>query len=374
MKASKGRSIGTRNDRSHPVLAVSMGDMNGIGPEVILKMLPELVQSTEGSSAGILLFASRDAMLRCFPTVFPGLPPPAWLATPKQENWQYIGSSLFPSDPANLPVPEPSEIILVPSHGDEEPCEPGRITGFSGKLSMEAVAAGIDACLSGSADAIVTGPISKEAIHLGGYNVPGHTEYLAERTGAREVGMMLVNDAMRIGLATIHVPLCDVSGMITPDLIQTRLKLYSRTLAADFGISRPRIAVLGLNPHAGDGGVLGSEEREIIEPALQKLRDDGMNVSGPWPADGFFGSGGHKEADLVLAMYHDQGLIPLKLAGFGGGVNVTAGLPIIRTSPDHGTAFPLAGRNMAHARSMLSAALLALDMIRRRQATNPEPR
>jgi 4-hydroxythreonine-4-phosphate dehydrogenase len=374
MKAQQDSSIQSRTGRTHPILAVSMGDMNGIGPEVILKMLPDLARSSSGNKAGVLLFADREVMLDYFRTVSPYAPPPTWLSGEAEAGWSYGESSLFPSDNSDMPVPGPAEVVLVPSRHSSEPAQPGRISAFAGKLSMDAVAAGIDACLSGKADALVTGPISKEAIHLGGFNVPGHTEYLAERTGANDVGMMLVNNTMRIGLVTIHVPLRVVPGLITASLINTRLKLYNRTLVKDFGITRPRIAVLGLNPHSGDGGVLGSEEQDIIEPVLEKVRNEGLDVTGPWPADGFFGSGGYREVDLVLAMYHDQGLIPLKLAGFGGGVNVTAGLPIIRTSPDHGTAFSLAGKNEADARSMLEAALLALDMIRRRQGKTPEYR
>ncbi len=371
MKSTSGRSNHSGASRTHPVLAISMGDMNGIGPEVILKMLPGLWRSNAGRNSGILLFGAREVLLYYFRICYPDAPPPSWLNETSANTWHYEGSASFPSDDA-LPVPGSGQVVLVPSRQSEEPVAPGQTNACAGKLSMDAVSAGIDACLSGQADALVTAPISKEAIHLGGYRVPGHTEFLAERTGADSVGMMLVNDAMRIGLVTIHVPLRDAPGKITSGLIVERLNLYSRALMNDFGISRPRIAVLGLNPHAGDGGVLGSEEQDVIEPALQMVRKDGMDVTGPWPADGFFGSGGHKDADLVLAMYHDQGLIPLKLAGFGGGVNVTAGLPMIRTSPDHGTAFPMAGKNLADSGSMLAATQLALEMIERRSLTRSE--
>lgn len=369
MKNTSGKGSHYKK-RSHPVLAVSMGDMNGIGPEVILKMLPELTGGSSERRAGILLFASRDAMLHYYQLANPGSPPPSWLSGPSPAQWRYEGPFAFPVSDEKQLIPGPGEIVLVPAREGTERVSPGTITAYSGKLSMGAVSAGIEACLSGEADALVTAPISKEAIHLGGFRVPGHTEYLAECTGVKKVGMMLVNKAMRVGLATIHVPLRDVSGTISIGLIADRLHLYNQALKNDFGISSPRIAVLGLNPHAGDGGVLGTEEQDVIEPALDMAREEGIDVTGPWPADGFFGTGGYKEVDMVLAMYHDQGLIPLKLAGFGCGVNVTAGLPIIRTSPDHGTAFPLAGKNRADAGSMLSAAMLALDMIKRRSSTS----
>lgn len=370
MKRTPGNDSSRRNRRTHPVLAISMGDMNGIGPEVILKMLPKLHQGEEGKSAGILLFACREAMLFYARTAAPGSDPPGFLADPAETGWQKEVVFPLPSNAAGLPVPGPGEVLLIPPADDTTPVSPGSITAKAGRLSMESVAAGVDACLSGEADALVTGPISKEAISMAGYRVPGHTEFLAERTGAKSVGMMLVNQAMRVGLLTIHIPLREVSDAISTGLLRTRLTLYEKTLKTDFGIPHPRIAVLGLNPHAGDGGVLGTEEQEIIAPVLEEMRLEGMGVSGPWPADGFFGSGGHRNVDMVLAMYHDQGLIPLKLAGFGGGVNVTAGLPIIRTSPDHGTAFPLAGKNRADENSMLAAATLALDMINRRSSTS----
>ncbi len=370
MKQTPGNDSRHGNRRTHPVLAISMGDMNGVGPEVILKMLPELQRSNAGDNAGILLFASREAMLYYARSVMPDMAPPGFLTDPPPTGLLYDDAFSFPSNCGDLPVPDPGKVLLIPSADDTVRVSPGSITAQAGKLSMDAVSAGVDACLSGQADALITAPISKEAISMAGFRVPGHTEFLAERTGAKAVGMMLVNEAMRVGLVTIHIPLRKVPEEIGAGLILARLRLYREALKNDFGIPRPRIAVLALNPHAGDGGVLGTEELDIITPVLEEMRREGMDVTGPWPADGFFGSGGHKNVDMVLAMYHDQGLIPLKLAGFGGGVNVTAGLPIIRTSPDHGTAFSLAGKNRADQGSMLAAVTLALDMIRRRTSAS----
>ncbi len=356
--------------RDHPVLAITMGDRNGVGPEIILKMLSELKNSNSGVNFGMLLLASRDAMLFYSKLSNRLTEPNLFSGEQDVRFWIYSGEHAFPSNMSDLTPPDPGKVLLVPCREPQEKISPGAITAASGKLAMDAVSAGVNACLSGLADAVVTAPISKESIHMAGFKVPGHTEYLAELTRTDAIGMMLVNRFMRIGLATIHLPLCQVSRTLTTDLILSRLHLYHRALREDFGIANPRIAVLGLNPHAGDGGVLGSEERELITPAIEAAKKQKMNIDGPWPADGFFGSREFEHADLVFAMYHDQGLIPLKLAGFGSGVNVTAGLPIIRTSPDHGTAFSIAGKNQAHAGSMLAACDLALEMIERRNISH----
>lgn len=355
-------------NRSHTVLAFSMGDMNGIGPEVILKALDVFFHHNPGPSFGVLLFSHPDVINYYAKrsgmdygmdhlsdeSVYPKGHSPA-------------SNSFFNLNYRGIPVPDPGRIVLVPAHLEKVLPEPGRISEFSGKLSMDAVSAGVTCCLSGLADALVTGPISKEAINLAGFHVPGHTEYLAQLTGSSSAGMMLVNKKMRIGLATIHIPHRKVAESLTIESITKHLRLFNEALKNDFCINKPRIAVLGLNPHAGDGGVIGKEEIEIIKPALSIARNEGIDADGPWPADGFFGTKEYKKVDLVIAMYHDQGLIPLKLSGFGSGVNVTTGLPIIRTSPDHGTAFPIAGKNKADAGSMISAIHMALQMVEMRK-------
>jgi len=343
------------HNRSHPVLAVSLGDMNGVGPEVVLKALSGDLRH----EAGFQLFGPAT-VLEYYANLM-GIP----------HFWQDVqknspDDSSESGDVDGFAVPKPGEVFLYPSSEPEEGIQPGFISAEAGAFAMQAVSAGVLACQSGRADALVTAPISKEAIQKAGYQVPGHTEYLAELTRTRDAGMLLVNDTMRIGLATIHIPVRDIAGHLTTELIDRQLALFFETLRSAFGIPDPHIAVLGLNPHAGDGGVIGDEEQRIIEPAVAKFRERGHQISGPWPADGFFGSGGHKNADMVLAMYHDQGLIPLKLSGFNKGVNVTAGLPVIRTSPDHGTAFTIAGKNQADAGSMREAIALAITMINRK--------
>ncbi len=338
--------------RNYPVLAVTMGDMNGIGPEVILKTLT----LNPHPDAGILLFACREVL-----HFYAGLSniSPFW---EDSGGFAAEGNDTFPKTTDSIPVPDAGQVILISPDTLSEKIQPGTVSAIAGKLSMQAVAASVAVCQCNLADAMITAPISKEAIHLAGFQVPGHTEYLAELTGTDHVGMMLANKTMRIGLATIHTPIKEVAGLLSSDRIRQQLQLHFHALTNFFGITDPRIAVLGLNPHAGDGGVLGNEEQEIIIPALDYLHRQGIRVDGPWPADGFFGSKSYEKYDLVFAMYHDQGLIPLKLSGFGDGINITVGLPIVRTSPDHGTAFSIAGKNRADPGSMKAATALAWTM------------
>jgi len=211
---------------------------------------------------------------------------------------------------------------------------------------------------------MVTAPISKEAIGLAGYRFPGHTEFIAELCGSAPHIMLLVSGELRVGLVTGHLPVRKVTAAVTMDRVADRLRVFRDSLAADFGIEHPRIAVLGLNPHAGDGGVLGGEEEAVIRPAMERSRGFAPSVDcfGPFAADGFFGNRSYLECDGVLAMYHDQGLAPFKAITFGSGVNFTAGLPIVRTSPDHGTAFDIAGMNLARPDSMRTALLLAAEI------------
>ena len=322
---------------------ISMGDYNGIGPEVILKSLSSPI--TPGVTAVIL----------GHPEVFSHYAPALGIA-----------SELNVIESPGEAVPDALNLIQCCDDSDIR-LSPGTISESAGKASMKAVEYGIDACLSGDADALVTAPISKEAIHLAGYSVPGHTEFLAEKAGTRHFMMILASGNLRVGLVTGHIPLHRVSRELTSELIFNKVLTLHLSLKRDFGINNPRIAVFGLNPHAGDGGVLGTEEIGIITPALARAEESGIIVDGPMPADGFFGSGLQKEYDGILAMYHDQGLVPFKALSFGTGVNFTAGLSFIRTSPDHGTAFGLAGRNLADERSFREAFKLAVEMVRNRK-------
>jgi 4-hydroxythreonine-4-phosphate dehydrogenase len=244
--------------------------------------------------------------------------------------------------------------------------ELGQSTDVAGKAAFMALEAATADLAEGVIDALVTGPINKQNIQSKEFHFAGHTEYLATKFNIRDVLMLMVSDVTRIGVVTGHVPLRDVPNLITQELLLQKLRIFNASLIRDFGIRKPRIALLGLNPHAGDKGILGTEEETTIIPAIQKAFDDGILAFGPFPADGFFGSSHFKEYDGILAMYHDQGLIPFKYMAFQNGVNFTAGMPVIRTSPAHGTAYELAGKGIASEESLRSAIYLAIDVHRNR--------
>jgi 4-hydroxythreonine-4-phosphate dehydrogenase len=253
-------------------------------------------------------------------------------------------------------------------HPFERPgVDPGKQTVRAGKFAGDAITASAKLCIAGVIDGMVTAPVSKRTMVAAGYRFPGQTELVASLSGKGPATMMLIADTFRVGLATVHVPLRMVSRRVSHQLIVQRLTAIQRALKQDFGIRRPNIAVLGLNPHAGEEGLLGSEETGIISPAIRRARANGIRAEGPFPADGFFGTHSHRNFDAVLAMYHDQGLIPLKMSGFSIGVNYSAGLPLVRTSPDHGTAFGIAGKGIADPGSMIEAIRLAAAIIHNRK-------
>ena len=317
---------------TRPRLALTLGDPNGIGPEVVLKTLAdaELRARIEPVIVGSESVLRTHAAALGLEAVLDGLT--VWEVAP------------------NVDID----------------IEWGQTTFRGGRIAMRAVERATDVCLAGKADAMVTAPISKEAITLAGYHVPGHTEFIAERTHAEGYTMMLVSGGLRVALVTTHLPVRAVAEAITAEAIMDKVRILDASLRRDFGIAEPAIAVLGLNPHAGDGGVIGMEERDLIEPTLDRARVEGFTVTGPFPADAFFGRRGYERHDAVLAMYHDQGLAPFKALAMGGGVNFTAGLPIVRTSPDHGTGFDIAGQGQADASSFREAVVLAADVVRRR--------
>jgi 4-hydroxythreonine-4-phosphate dehydrogenase len=322
-------------------IAISTGDPNGIGPEIVIKLLRQI----RLDNIAVLLIGHPDIF--------------EFYADPQQP---VCGITLTDSavriNTAGIYVLPPGSDTVVP--------EPGKIGARSGAYAMKCVETGIQLCMNGQVHALLTAPISKEAIQLGGYNVPGHTEFLAKMTGDADVLMMMVSDTMRVALATGHIPISDVAGSLSTGLLMKRLKTLNSSLITDFGIVSPRIAVTGLNPHAGDGGILGREEIDVIIPALEQAKDAGINAEGPFPADAFFARKSAEPYDAVLAMYHDQGLIPFKSTDDGRGVNFTAGLPIVRTSPDHGTAFDIAGKDIADPASIVAAFNLALTLSKNR--------
>ena len=324
-------------------VAISIGDINGIGPEVALKSLA----GRDLSQSAPILLGNRQVI--------------EYYSKLTEQNLQFH----FIRNPEEIEA----GAINVLEFDDNETVnlQPGELSEQGGKLAMMAVQAGIDLCVSDQADALVTAPISKEAINMAGYDVPGHTEYLADKTGTSEFMMMLVNEGLRVGLVSIHIPISEVPELITQSSVYTNIKIMHQSLNRDFTLDDPEIAVLGLNPHAGDGGIIGREEIEIIEPAIKKAQAEGIKATGPHPADGFFGNRKYKNSDGILAMYHDQGLIPFKTLSFGAGINFTAGLPIIRTSPDHGTAFDIAGKNLADPSSFNAAFELAIKLSENRK-------
>ena len=261
----------------------------------------------------------------------------------------------------------PKRANLINCIDDNVRVELGKSTQMAGESSLQALVEGVKHLKEGRINVIVTAPIDKHNIQSKEFAFPGHTEYFQQQFESPEVLMLMVSDLMKVGVVTGHVPLEEVPGLITSEAIMSKLKVLNRSLIEDFAVRKPKIAVLGLNPHAGDNGLLGKQDKEVILPVLDEARENGIFAFGPYPADGFFGAGSYKKFDAVLAMYHDQGLIPFKALDFGGGVNFTAGLPVVRTSPAHGTAYELAGKGEASDESFRHAVYLACDIYRNRQ-------
>lgn len=285
------------------------------------------------------------------------------------------------ADPAHLPpgtriarVEAPQDALRVPAdrlpvllHDFPAPVRPGQPDPANAPAVIAAIARAVAMVQAGAAAGLVTGPIHKQVLTEGaGFPHPGHTEYLAALAGVERVVMMLASPLLRVVPATIHIPLAEVPAALTPELLEATLRLTAAGLAQDFGIAAPRIAVAGLNPHAGEGGTIGREEIRVIRPVLERLRAEGMRLTGPLPADTMFHPAARAGHDAAVCMYHDQALIPLKTLDFAGGVNVTLGLPFVRTSPDHGTACDIAGRGLADPTSLIAALRLAAELSARR--------
>jgi len=263
-------------------------------------------------------------------------------------------------------TPNPKRANLQSCYEEEVVIEPGKSSPDAGKYAVLSLEAASNALDKKEIDVLVTAPIDKHNVQSESFHFPGHTEYLQSRFGNPEALMLLVSDTLRVGVVTGHVPLAQVASSISQEGILNKIKILNTTLIRDLGIRKPRIAVLGLNPHAGDQGTLGKEDQEIIVPAINKAKELQIMAWGPYPADGFFGNGSYLKFDAVLAMYHDQGLVPFKTLSFGTGVNFTAGLRFVRTSPDHGTAYDIAGKNQASEESFRKAIYMACDIYRKR--------
>ncbi len=326
------------------VVGITQGDGNGIGYEVIIKALSDerildLCTPVVYGSSKIFGFYKKQ------------------LHDIENINTNVIGSA---KDVHN------KRVNIVNCLPENVFVEPGQPTAESAKSAITSLAKAVEDIKAGYIDVLVTAPINKMAMSAEGFAYPGHTEYLAKEFGVDEVAMFMVSDYLKVGVLTGHVALRDVSSQITVEKILDKLRLMKQSLQRDFRIDAPKIAVLGLNPHCGDGGLLGNEEQEVILPAVKAANEEGILAFGPYSSDGFFGLGSYSKFDAVLAMYHDQGLIPFKAIAFEDGVNFTAGLPVVRTSPDHGTAYEMAGRDMADPRSMKAAIYAAIDIFNRR--------
>ena len=321
-----------------PGLAITMGDPGGIGPEVIVKAI----------SSGEI----RD---HCNPVVIgdAGVIEEAVRVTGLPVRVRAI-TGMKDSETA----PGTIEVIHVQTLLTNTKGSPSESAGHA---IVEYIKMAVDAAMNGEAGAIVTAPISKESLKMAGYSWPGHTEMLAEMTKAEDFAMMFVSEKMKVILCTIHVPLRDVPDMISDRLVMKTIRLAKKGMKM-FGIENPCIAVSGLNPHAGESGIMGKEEIDFILPAIKKAQQEGIDVQGPYPPDVVFHRAYNGDFDIILCMYHDQGLIPFKMLAFETGVNVTVGLPIVRTSPDHGTAFDIAWKNRANPSSMLEAMKLATKL------------
>ncbi|MGB0176982.1 MAG: 4-hydroxythreonine-4-phosphate dehydrogenase PdxA [Owenweeksia sp.] len=328
-----------------PVIGISVGDLNGIGLEVIMKT-----------------FEPAEMLDFCTPVIFASSKVASFHRKALEMdkfNFQVINhiDKIFPNK-VNLLNCWKEDVTLNLGKEDQE----------VGKYAYQSLDIACSHLEDHTIDALVTAPIHKATIQGDHFRFAGHTDYLENRFKGKAT-MMMVSEDMRMALATVHIPLAEVASALTTELILKRIKSIHKTLKKDFHIIRGKIAVLAVNPHAGDHGLIGDEDDRIVKPAIQQALDSGITAFGPYPADSFFGSGNHKKFDAVLAMYHDQGLIPFKSMSFGKGVNYSAGLDIIRTSPDHGTGFDIAGKGVANESSFREAVLLACDLVQRRSLT-----
>lgn len=325
--------------QKRPVIGISIGDLNGIGIELILNT-----------------FSDNRLMEFCTPVIF---------GNNKVLNFY---RKLMPelnisyNNIKDLTKANPKQLNIFTVWEEDVDIQPGQMTDTGGLYGVKSLQAAVKALKENTIDALVTAPLHKYAMQSSDFNFTGHTPYLKQVFNADEVLMLMIAENMKVALLTEHVAIGDVAKNITKEQIIKKINLLKASLKKDFGIDRPKIAVLGLNPHAGDEGLVGREEKEIIRPAVAEAKKNDVVVMGPYSADAFFARGSHEKFDAVLAMYHDQGLIPFKSLAIGEGTNFTAGIPAIRTSPDHGTAFDIAGKNMADAYSFRAAVFAAIEI------------
>ncbi|MEM6642986.1 MAG: 4-hydroxythreonine-4-phosphate dehydrogenase PdxA [Bacteroidota bacterium] len=318
-----------------PKIGISIGDYNGIGPEVIIKAL-----------------LNSSVLERLTPIIYSSLQVINYYKEQLKSDLQFEIIHSLDEAIGN-------KIYLYNAWNENVKIQPGIESKIAGQYAIKSLSMAVKHLKEERIDAITTAPLSKDLVQSTDFSFPGHTEYLTTQAGSQESLMFLVHESLRVGVVTGHIPLQKVSAAVTKEKVGKKLGIMLESLKTDFGKKNPRVAVLGLNPHAGEKGLLGYEEDETIAPTIKDFQESGYLVDGPMPSDGFFGQGDYKTYDGILAMYHDQGLIPFKTLAFAEGVNFTAGLPFIRTSPDHGTAFGIAGKSIADEISFKNALLLA---------------
>jgi 4-hydroxythreonine-4-phosphate dehydrogenase len=331
------------SQQNRPVIGISIGDLNGIGTELVLKT-----------------FADHRLLELCTPIIFASNKLINFYRKSVPEaNFNYQSIKDFTKISHR-------QINVYNCWEEEVSITPGQLTKTGGDYAIRSLTAAVEALKAGKIQGLVTAPIHKKNTQSEAFNFTGHTPYLKSVFNSNEVVMLMVASTFRVALLTEHIPISEVASKVTRENILSKLQVLNQSLIKDFGISKPKIAVLGLNPHAGDEGLIGTEEETIIKPAIKEAKNQ-MLVMGPYSADAFFARRHHERFDAVLAMYHDQGLIPFKSLATGEGVNYTAGLPVVRTSPDHGTAFDIAGKNKADNSSFLQAIYECIDVISRKQ-------
>lgn len=323
-------------------VGISVGDLNGIGGEIIIKT-----------------FEDNRMLEFCTPVIFASVKLFSFLKKNLRSQIHFHGIN-------NPRQAIQGKINVVNVWKESVEVQFGIESEIAGEYSIRSLKAATKALKEDEIDVLVTAPINKHNIQSDSFNFPGHTDYLAKELEGESL-MFMITDALKIGLFTDHVPLKDIAAHISPDLIEKKINLIYNSLLQDFGIRKPKIAVLGINPHTGDNGVIGTEDDEILRPTLKKIKEQGKLVFGPYAADSFFGSDNYKNFDAIIATYHDQGLIPFKTLSFGKGVNFTAGLNKIRTSPDHGTAYEIAGKGIADPSSFKEAIFAAIHLEKKRQ-------
>lgn len=323
-------------------VGISVGDLNGIGLEVILKT-----------------FEDSRMLEFCTPIIFASTKSVSYHKKVLNNNTPVHGID-------DLEKAIPNKLNLLNVWKENVEIDLGNPTKVSGTYAFRSLESATEALKNGEIDVLVTAPINKDNIQSEKFNFKGHTEFLESKLEGESL-MILMTEELRVGLITAHIPIKEVSESITPELIIKKTKLLNESLIKDFNIRKPKIAILGLNPHCGDNGVIGKEDEEIVKPTIKALQEERFLVFGPYAADSFFGSQTYKQFDGILAMYHDQGLAPFKTLSFGKGVNFTAGLNKVRTSPDHGTAYEIAGKNIADHQSFAEALFAALDIYQKRR-------